>query len=432
MEIVYTRPQQINNYQLQKEIIDCPARFTLTEGSTQSGKTVSHLVKLFEKSLKYKDGDIGWWVEPTYEMAKMLGFYRMKRFLLPYGNLFEYNESALSITLPNKGLIKFKSGDRPDNLYGETVKDIVIDEHTRVKEEVYFACYSRLTATNGSMSLIGNVIGTGNWGYRLARRIETGELPDWKLFKMTAKDAVDAGVMSQSVLDAAEATYPKCVFLEMFYGIPNENASNKFFYSFDEKKHVGTCAVDLMYPIYVSFDFNYNPICCVVIQFIEGHIYFVDAIKLENSNIYNLCKVIQVRYGEGVIIVTGDASGQSHSAMVKDNLNYYRIIKTELALSTGQMRVPTVNPRFEENQVLCNAVLEHIPVTIDKDKCSALIFDLKFAQIDNNGKLIKSDRNDPTQQLDHADCFRYYISTFHRGILKNHQNILQEVVENEN
>jgi hypothetical protein len=122
-----------------------------------------------------------------------------------------------------------------------------------------------------------------------------------------------------------------------------------------------------------------------------------------------------------MVIVTGDASGSSHSAMVKDNLNYYRIIKTELGLGSSQIKVPAANPKFEENQVLCNAVLEHMAVQIDPDKAQPLIFDLKFVQIDNNGKIIKSDRSDPTQQADASDLFRYYLNVWHRGILKLNQ-----------
>jgi len=417
MEIHYTRPAAINNYPKQKAIIDCHTRFTITDGSTQSGKTISHIVWLFERALSYTDGQIAWWVAPTYEMTR-IAFVRLKRFLNPYQKLFAYNDTALSIIFPGGGLIRFKSGDRPDNLYGETVTDLVMDEHTRMKEDVYFACYSRLTATNGRMKLIGNVVGTNTWGYRLARQVEAGELPDWTYFKITAKDAVDAGIMQQEVLDAAERTYPKGIFLEMFYGIPFENSSNRFFFSFDESKHVGSCSIDMSLPIYISFDFNYNPICAGVFQFVQGHIFCIEIIKLENSNIYNLCEVLRIKYGNGLIIVTGDASGTANSALTKDNLNYYRIIKNELGLNSGQMRIPTVNPRFEENQVLCNAVLEHIPVTIDKDHAQPLIFDLKFARIDNNGKLIKTDRNDPQQQLDACDLFRYYCNVFHRDILK--------------
>ena len=406
MKFNYIRPAIINKYKKQKDIIDSPTRFTIVDGSVQSGKTVALIVWLYEQSLKYKDGDIAWWVAPTYDMTK-IAFTRLKRFIgHDKTDYFDYNESSLTIKLLfNNGIIRFKSGERPDNLYGESVKDIVIDEHTRIREDSYFACYSRLTATQGQMKMIGNVCGVNTWGYRLARKVEAGELPDWSYFKITSKDAVDAGVLTQDVINAAEKTYPKGVFLELFYGIPFENASNKFCYSFDERKHVGKCAVNTEYPCYLSFDFNYNPICCGIYQYYDNTIYCPEIIKLENSNIYNLCNLIKIKYPYSIFLVTGDASGASHSAMVKDNMNYYRIIKAELNLSSNQIQVPSVNPKFEENQVLVNSVLEHMNVQIDPDNAAPLIFDCKFAQIDNNGKLIKTDRNDPTQQLDNLDCF---------------------------
>jgi hypothetical protein len=320
--------------------------------------------------------------------------------------------------------IFFKSADNPDSLYGEDVIAAILDESSRMKEDSWTAVFSTLTATEGKCKIIGNVNGTNNWSYRMARRVEKGNMPNWSYHKITASDAVEAGVLKQENIDEAERTLPKGVFLELFYGIPFENASNKFCYSFDEKKHVGKCRVNFMYPIYLSFDFNYNPISCGIYQFYDGTIYCPEIIKLENSNIYSLCKVIQSRYGNGIFIITGDATGAAHSAMVKDNLNYYRIIKAELNLGQGNFHVPRVNPKMEDNQVLCNAVLEHMAVQIDPDKAAPLIFDMKFAQIDNTGKLIKTDRNDPTQQLDALDGFRYYLNQFHRNILKQAKNII--------
>lgn len=423
ININYRRSKRF--YPKQLQILNFPTRFTIIEALPQCGKTETCLTWLFEKFLTYKMGDIGWWIEPTYEMSKSLGFNRLKMFIDECRDLFEFNETALSIK--NKktgGLIKFKSGDHPDNLYGDTIKDVVLDEASRMKEDVYFACYSRIIQTKGNMKLIGNVTGSNNWSYKLARRVEAGELHDWSYLKISPKDAIDANVLSQEMINDAEATLPKGVFLELYYGIPFENASNKFFYSFDERKHVGSCKVNTEYPVYLSFDFNYNPICCGIFQFINGVIYCPDIIKLANSNIYNICNAINAKYPYAVFIVTGDASGSSNSAMVKDNLNYYRIIKAELNLSSNQIQVSSANPRFEENQVLCNAVLEHMPVQIDPEKASGLIFDLKFAQIDNNKKLIKTDRNDPTQQLDCGDLWRYYISQFHKNILKTAKNSL--------
>lgn len=422
----YKRPAIINQYTKQRAFIDDPARFTIIEASTKAGKTTGCIVWLFEEALKGKNGENCWWVAPIYNQAK-IAFKRLKRFISE-PSVFTANETELSIKLKNGVTIFFKSADTPDSLYGEDVIAAVVDEGSRVKEDAWTAIFSTLTATDGKCKIIGNVKGTNNWNYKLAREAEAGK-QNWSYHKLTASDAVAAGVLKQEVIDEAERTLPRDVFLELYFGIPNERASNKFFYSFSEAKHVGTCSVDFTYPLYISFDFNYNPICCVVFQHYDNKIFAIEGIKLENSDIYKLCEVIRIKYSDAVIIVTGDASGQAHSAVARDSITYYRIIKNELGLSQGQIKVPTVNPKFEENQVLCNAILEHKAFTIDKDKCQQLIFDFKFAQIDNNGKLIKTDRNDPTQQLDMADCARYYFSVFHRDILKTQINNLSLLPE---
>ena len=60
------------------------------------------------------------------------------------GNI--YNNSNLSITIPNGATIWFKGGDKPDSLYGEDVYGAVIDEASRCKEEVWSAVRSTITA----------------------------------------------------------------------------------------------------------------------------------------------------------------------------------------------------------------------------------------------------------------------------------------------
>jgi hypothetical protein len=116
-------------------------------------------------------------------------------------------------------------------------------------------------------------------------------------------------------------------------------------------------------------------------------------------------------------MITGDATGKANSALVRDNINYYRIIREQLKVPDTRIKVPSVNPKINENQVLVNAILEHKDVTIDQDNASELIFDCKFVQVDNEGKIIKTDRNDPAQQADAMDTFRYYLNTFHKSVL---------------
>jgi hypothetical protein len=58
----------------------------------------------------------------------------------------DVNLGDMTIRLPGGGTMWFKSGDKPDSLYGEDVAAAVIDEATRCKEEVFHAVRSTLTA----------------------------------------------------------------------------------------------------------------------------------------------------------------------------------------------------------------------------------------------------------------------------------------------
>jgi len=107
--------------------------------------------------------------------------------------------------------------------------------------------------------------------------------------------------------------------------------------------------------------------------------------------------------------------------MIKDNLNYYKIIEQELNLGSGQLRVAKSNPGLEQNQVLVNAIFEHYSVTFDPDHAQPLIFDCKFVQMSNEKKIVKTDRNDPTQQADALDTWRYYLNKFHGDFVKMSQ-----------
>jgi hypothetical protein len=412
-EYKFTRPP-LTKYQ--DAIYFSDKRYTVTEGTTKCGKTVSHVIWLFEQALNGSDGKNFWWVAPVFAQSK-IAYKRLKRFISDK-TLFKANDTEQTITLFNGAVIWFKTGEKPDNLYGEDVHAVVMDEYTRMREDAWFAIRSTLTATKGKCKFIGNVKGTGNWGYQLARKAEAGKLNDWAYFKVTAADAVKEGILDQKEIDDAEATLPRGVFLELYYGIPNENSSDKFCYSFNEEKHIGACKVDFNYPIYLSFDFNYNPICVGVYQHYDNTIFCPEIIKLENSNIYSLCELINIKYPNALFIVTGDMSGKSHSALVKDNLTYFKAIREALNLPDTQMQIKGVNPRLEQNQVLVNAILEHYTVKIDPDKAAPLVFDCKFVRMDNEKKIIKEDRNDPTQQADPLDTFRYYLNKFHASFVK--------------
>lgn len=228
-EIVYERPPL---YAKQRAaIFDCPdvhgrpARYGLVEASTKAGKTSGCMAWLFEQAaIQGAPGRNFWWVAPVYPQAK-IAFRRMKRGL-PKA-LYRANETELTIALPNGAVLWFKSGEKPDNLYGEDVYAGVVDEASRLREESWFAVRSTLTATKGPVRIIGNVKGRTNWFYKMARKAEAGE-PGMAYAKLTAFDAVAGGVLEAAEIEDARRALPEHVFRELYMAEPSDDEGNPF------------------------------------------------------------------------------------------------------------------------------------------------------------------------------------------------------------
>lgn len=227
MQIEIEKP---NLTQYQKDIVYSNERVTITEASTKAGKTLSHLWWLFEEAMNPpKNGANYYWVAPVYGQAE-IAFNRLKRVIFN-NQYFNINISKLRIDTPCGSTIHFKSGDNSDNLYGDDVFGVVVDEATRMKEDVFFALRSTVTKTRGKIKLIGNCKGRQNWVFKLGAKARAGE-PNYAYFKITAWDAVEAGILEREEVEQAQRDLPENVFKELYLAEPQEDGSNPFGYDY--------------------------------------------------------------------------------------------------------------------------------------------------------------------------------------------------------
>ena len=220
-DAVYSRPW-LAPYQL--AALFHRKRYGIIEASTKAGKTVGCMVWLTEQAMQGRAGWNYWWVAPIYPQAK-IAFRRLKR-SLPR-EVYHANETELTLTLLNGAVIWFKGADKPDALYGEDVYAAVIDEASRCKEDAWHAVRSTLTATQGPIRIIGNIKGRKNWAYLMARKAEAGE-PDMAYAKITAHDAVDAGILHADEVEDARRHLPESVFRELYLAEPSDDGGNPF------------------------------------------------------------------------------------------------------------------------------------------------------------------------------------------------------------
>ena len=225
----YERPSL---YPKQEAAVFDEARFSCIEAGTKSGKTVGCIAWIWEQAWLGKAGWNHWWVAPYYGQAR-IAYKRMKAGTPPQTR--RYNDHDKMLELNNGAFIWFKSAEKADAMYGEDVYSAVVDEASRVREESWWALRSTLTATQAPARIIGNVKGRLNWAFRMARKARAWEeawdgkgKKEYAFHRITALDAVDAGIFPRSEMESARKDLPEDVFLELYMAEATELGTNPF------------------------------------------------------------------------------------------------------------------------------------------------------------------------------------------------------------
>jgi len=223
-KVSFTRPAL---YPEQLAAIYSDKRYAICEASTKVGKTFGCLAWIIEHALQGKRGHEFWWVAPVSEQAA-IAFNRLKLMLEPK-DAYTVNETLRRVTLlPMGTVIAFKSADHPDALYGQDVYGLVVDEATRCKDDAWVALRSTITKTQGPVRVIGNVKGRKNWAYRLARQAESGDDPAMHYARLTAADAIAAGIFPAEELEDAKRRMPLEIFRQLYFAEAADDEGNPF------------------------------------------------------------------------------------------------------------------------------------------------------------------------------------------------------------
>ena len=218
-------------YPKQRAAIFDDARIAVIEASTKSGKTTGCLAWLFEQAFEHgRDGRNFWWVAPVFGQAE-IGYRRSTRKLRPIARSCKMNQTTLTITLPNDSRVVFRSAERPDDLYGEDVYAVVMDEASRMREDAWHAIRSTVTATRAPVRMIGNVKGRKNFFYLLARQAEAGAI-DMAYHRLTCWDAVEAGVLDREEIEASQRDFARLgregVWRQLYLAEAADDGDNPF------------------------------------------------------------------------------------------------------------------------------------------------------------------------------------------------------------
>jgi hypothetical protein len=325
------------------------------------------------------------------------------------------DEQIKQIELMTNGLIDFWSMEDPDSGQGRKYHRAIIDESAKAPK-LYQAWENTIRPTltdyRGDAYLLSRPKGKNNGFYLLEEKHRQFE--NWAFFHYTTYDNPHIPV---DEIEEAKTQLDDITFRQEYLAEYVDANDRPFLYSWDAKRHiVDSYKPNPHLPIIISADFNVDPMTALIGQQVDPWtVYAFDEIDLSNGSTPEICDIIKSHYIGWLynMHVTGDATGRNRSALVKGNLNHYRVFKDMLELRDDDLRVPKQNLALSDSRVLCNSVLKNANIYITKN-CTKTIKDIEMAMVDSEGELIKN-QTYPCHKL---DSFRYLIACCYYDFIK--------------
>lgn len=197
---VYPRGKQVDLYKTK-------GRFCVFSTGRQFGKTTIVLLRLFVRAVSKKG--VYWWVSPVYSQCRVV----FRRFLENYSKFLTYvNRSSFECHLLNGSIVQFRSGESKENLRGESLNGVAIDEAALLHPE-FFDTLIRpmLTATNGWADIISTPRGK-NWFHDLYMYA----LTDRSVYNCFHATSYESPFITKQELDSIKLKTPEILFRQEY------------------------------------------------------------------------------------------------------------------------------------------------------------------------------------------------------------------------
>ena len=361
-----------------KEILYDKHRYKCIVSGRRWGKTMFSIIWLLYPEFKHNERR--WIIYPTYRQAKMVAWSTLKQFFKNQN--VKINETELSITLDNGSTVELKGADASaDKIRGVSLNRVVLDEYAFMKESVWSEVIQPMTVQEKAEALfVGTPNGLQNHFYDMfvKGQSENNELKSWQF------TTIEGGWIDQEEIERAKKNLDARTFKQE-YEASFESVQNKAAYNFNRNVHVKTLDISPRQFWGVDFGVASYMTAVKICEYVDGSIYVFDEIGLQNSNTFELAKLMQQK-GPGLPVYPDPAGMARTSNSTKSD----HAILRESGFSVISKKA---NPTQKDRLNALNKKLENANGDVElyiNPKCKNTIRDLELTTIDQ-GRIVKTE-----------------------------------------
>lgn len=195
----------------QMEVHQCPARFRCVVCGRRAGKSYCGVNEIASYSWEHTEYP-SWWVAPTYGQAEKGFTVCLQKFESAIKSKTQA-QGRMTITWASGGKTVFQSAERYENLRGEGVGLMVLDEAAFMARAAWEQVLRPMLSDTNGRALFTTTPKGKNWVYGIFQRGEDPNQPDYASFKVPTVTSI---YVPDSEVDEARATLPADVFAQEY------------------------------------------------------------------------------------------------------------------------------------------------------------------------------------------------------------------------
>lgn len=383
---------------IQHEVFTHPARYRVWIAGRRSGKSIVGVTDCIDTAAAQR-GTLSWYIAPTLEDARDLGWEPLKA-LVPPELVAATNETRMAMTLVNGSRIVMKSADRPDRLRGRGLHKVILDEFRWIDPAVWPVIRPALSTTNGRALFITSP-GGFNWAYEFFLRGQGGD-PKWHRWMSWQTTSAQGGLIPAEEMEQARAEMDPRMFRQE-YEASFETLEGRVYSNFHRALHVKS-VLDAGGELLVGMDFNVHPMSYVVAVRAGDECHVLAAYELPISNTEEAADHLAATYPGRRIVVCPDPSGRARKTSAPVGQTDFTILQRRGFVVQAPNAAPPVVDRVNNVQAMLRNAQGRSRVTV-APSATALIKAL-------DGLTYKAGTNLPDKGsgLDHVtDAFGYLL-----------------------